>query len=193
MNRVFLARGWALVAALSVTEASAQEPATLCEFVQKVLAAKPLEFAPFKGEPQNRAVFGDTVFKGTFLPPSGTGCVLHTRTKVGRANLPPIYNCTLASISDFGEANRLFAKAATDLRACLPNAEFVVKYDGEAKTPREMFSWIVSAEGNGYTLELQMSNTLALISEGFGGPPADMPEIAVTVDITDTSEPSAPI
>ena len=189
MKRWSFVRWCALLAAMTATDASAQTPGTLCEFVQKVLAAKPVEFAPFKGEPQNRAVFGDTIFKGTYLPPSGTGCTLHTRTKVGRANLPPIYDCTLASISDFGAANRLFAQAAMDLRACLPDAEFVVKYDGEAKTPREMFTWTVEADGDGYELELKMSNTLALIGEAFGGSPADMPQIAVTIDITDTSTP----
>jgi hypothetical protein len=190
MKRTSFAKLCALLAAVTATEASAQTaPKDLCGFLQKVLEAKAQEFAPFKGEAQNRAVFGDTVFHGTFLPPSGTECTLHTRTKVGSAELPPIYDCTLASISDFGQAERVFTRAAIELRACFPLAQFVVMYDGEAKTPRDQFSWVLHADAPGFSLELQMSNMLALLGEAFGGGPVENPAIAVTIDVTDTTSP----
>lgn len=176
-----------LLTVIPVSPAQAAAPASLCEFLEKVLEAKPFEFSPFKGEPQNPAVFGDTVFHGTYLPPSGTDCTLHTRTKVGRAELPPIYTCTLATLSDLGEASKVFTQTSIELRACFPLAQFVVMSDGDTKDPREIFSWTLAAEAPGFRLELQMSNMLALLGEAFGGAPAEHPKIAITVDVTDTS------
>src|SRR5882672_7485537 len=61
----------------------------LCDFVQKVLAARGSEFSTLKGEAQNPAVFKNEVFHGNLLPSPGAECTLFVRAKVGSAELEP--------------------------------------------------------------------------------------------------------
>src|SRR5882672_8812757 len=61
----------------------------LCDFVQKVLAARGSEFSSLKGEAQNPAVFKNEVFHGKLLPSPGAECTLFVRAKVGSAELEP--------------------------------------------------------------------------------------------------------
>ena len=48
-------------------------------------------------------------------------------------------------------------------------------------------------EGPDFRLELQMSNQVALVAQAMGQSPTDMPEITITLDVTDTSPPKTPI
>ena len=181
--------------ALACGTAAAGETANrpLCDFVQKVLAAKATEFDTLKGEAQNPAVFKNEVFKGTLLPAAGADCTLFVRTKVGRAELDPKYSCTIGSAPNFAAANRLFARAAADLRACFSQARFTDSYDGDGRNPADSVDWTVTAEGPDFRLELQMSNQVALIAQAMGQGSPGMPEIAITLDVTDTSPPKTPI
>jgi hypothetical protein len=165
----------------------------LCDFVQKVLAEKPVEFGTFKGEPQNPRVFGNEVFKGTLLPSAGTECTLFVRTKVGRAELEPKYSCKLARATMFADANRAFARAGADLRACFPQARFSDDFEGDGRDPTEPVAWTVTAEGDGFRLELEMSNRIGLIAQAMVKGSSGEPEIAITLDVTDTSPPRTPI
>ena len=176
--------------------AAAAEPANrpLCDFVQKVLAAQPTEFSTLKGEPQNRRVFGDEVFKGTLLPAPGADCTLFVRTKVGRAELEPKYSCKIGVAKDFADANRIFARSVADLKACFAQAHFTDDYDGDGRDPAEPVAWMVTAEGDGFGLELEMTNRIGLIAQAMAGQGStDAPEIAITLDVTDTSPPKTPI
>lgn len=168
---------------------SAERP--LCDFVQKVLAAKVTEFNTLKGEARNPRVFKNEVFWGTLLPSAGSECTLFIRTKVGRAELDPKYSCTLGSATDFTAANRLFQRNVADLRACYGQARYMDDYDGDGRDPREPVSWNVTLEGPDFRLELQMSNRVALVAQAMGSP--DMPEITIELDVTDTSPPKTPI
>jgi hypothetical protein len=165
----------------------------LCDFVQKVLAAKPVEFGTFKGEPQNPRVFGNEVFKGTLVPAGGSECTLFVRTKVGRAELEPKYSCKIGTATDFAEANRLFARAAADLRACYPRVVFSQNADGDARNPDEPMAWTISGDGDGFKLELEMSNRIGLIARTMVQGSNGAAEIAITLDVTDTSPPRTPI
>jgi hypothetical protein len=165
----------------------------LCDFVQKVLAAKVTEFNTLKGEAQNPAVFKNEVFHGTLLPAPGAECTLFIRTKVGRAELDPKYSCTIGSAANFAAANRIFARSVADLRACYAQARFSDTYDGDGRDPTEPVDWNVTLEGPDFRLELQMSNQVALVAQAFGQGSPDMPEIAITLDVTDTSPPKTPI
>jgi len=181
--------------ALACGTAAAGETANrpLCDFVQKVLAAKATEFNTLKGEAQNPAVFKNEVFHGTLLPAAGAECTLFVRTKVGRAELDPKYSCTIGSAPDFATANRIFARSAADLRACYGQARFSDSFDGDGRDPTESVDWTVTAEGPDFRLELQMSNQVALVAQAFGQGSPDMPEITITLDVTDTSPPKTPI
>ena len=170
---------------------SANRP--LCDFVQKVLAAKPTEFDSLKGEHQNRRVFGDEVFKGTLLPSPGMDCTLFVRTKIGRAELEPKYSCKIGSAADLTEATRIFTRAAADLRACFSQARFSNDYEGDGKNPSDSVAWTVIGEGPDYRLELEMSNRVALVAQAMGQTSPDALEIAITLDVTDTSPPRTPI
>jgi hypothetical protein len=165
----------------------------LCDFVQKVLAAKATEFNTLKGEAQNPAVFKNEVFHGTLLPAPGAKCTLFIRTKVGRAELDPKYSCTIGTAPNFVTANRIFARSAADLRACYSNAQFSDSFDGDGRDPTESVNWTVTAEGRDFRLELQMSNQVALVAQAFGQGSPDMPEVTITLDVTDTSPPKIPI
>ena len=181
--------------ALACGTAAAAENAgrPLCDFVQRVLAAKPVEFGTFKGDPQNPRVFGNEVFKGTLLPSSGTECTLFVRTKVGRAELEPKYSCKIGTATDFGEANRMFARAAADLRACYPQIGFSQNADGDGRDPAEPMAWTVSGDGDGFRLELEMSNRVGLLAQAMTKGSSGPPEIAITLDVTDTAPPRTPI
>ena len=182
--------------ALACGAATAAETAgrPLCDFVQKVLAAKPTEFSILKGEPQNPRVFGDEVFKGTLLPAPDAECTLFVRTRVGRAELEPKYSCKVGAAGNFADANRIFARSAGDLRACFAQAQFTDSYDGDGRNPAEPVSWTVAAEGDGFRLELEMTNRVGLIAQAMAGQgQPDAPEIAITLDVTDTSPPKTPI
>ena len=170
---------------------SANRP--LCEFVQKVLAAKVTEFNTLKGEARNPRVFKNEVFWGTLLPASGGECTLFIRTKVGRAELDPKYSCSIGSATDFAAANRLFQRNVADLRACYGQARFMDDYDGDGRDPTEPVNWNVTLEGPDFRLELQMSNRVALVAQAMGQGSADMPEITIELDVTDTSPPKTPI
>ena len=165
----------------------------LCDFVQKVLAAKATEFNTLKGEAQNPAVFKNEVFHGTLLPAAGAECTLFIRTKVGRAELDPKYSCTIGSAANFAAANRIFARGAADLRACYSSARFSDSFDGDGRNPADSVDWTLTAEGPDFRLELQMSNQVALVAQAFGQGSPDMPEITITLDVTDTSPPKIPI
>ena len=180
---------------LACSTAAAAETANrpLCDFVQKVLAARATEFNTLKGEARNPRVFNNEVFWGTLLPSPGTECTLFIRTKVGRAELDPKYSCTIGSAPDFAAANRIFARATADLRACFSQAQFSDSYDGDGRDPRESVDWMVTAEGRDFRLELQMSNRVALVAQAMGQGSPDMPEIEITLDVTDTSPPKTPI
>src|SRR5258705_12662386 len=69
----------------------------LCDFVEKVLAARGSEFSTSKGEAQNPAVFKNEVFHGNLLPSPGAECTLVVRAKVGSAELDAKYSRTLGS------------------------------------------------------------------------------------------------
>ena len=170
---------------------SADRP--LCDFVQKVLAAKATEFNTLKGEARNPRVFKNEVFWGTLLPASGAECTLFIRTKVGRAELDPKYSCSIGSATDFAAANRLFQRNVADLRACYGQARFMDDYDGDGRDPTEPVNWNVMLEGPDFRLELQMSNQVALVAQAMGQGSPDMPEITITLDVTDTSPPKTPI
>jgi hypothetical protein len=181
--------------ALACGTAAAGETANrpLCDFVQKVLAAKVTEFNTLKGEARNPRVFKNEVFDGTLLPAVGAECTLFIRTKVGRAELDPKYSCTIGKAPSFAAANRIFQRSAADLRACFSQARFSDSFDGEGRDPTEPVDWTVTAEGPDFRLELQMTNQVALIAQAFGQGPADMPEVTITLDVTDTSPPKIPI
>ena len=137
--------------------AAAQAPSNaLCDFVQKVLAAKPGGLEVLKGEAQNPAVFKNEVFHGALLPNPNANCTLFLRSQAGRVTLPPRYSCTLDQQPDFTGANRVFARAAQDLRACLKEAMFSIMVDGDGKAPDESFDWIVSADGASFRIDLEM-------------------------------------
>jgi hypothetical protein len=165
----------------------------LCDFVQKVLAAKATEFNTLKGEAQNPAVFKNEVFHGTLLPAPGAECTLFVRTKVGRAELDPKYYCTIGKAPNFAAANRVFQRAAADLRACYSQARFSDSFDGDGRNPTDSVDWMLTAEGPDFRLELQMSNQVALIAQAMGQGSPDMPEITITLDVTDISPPKIPI
>lgn len=165
----------------------------LCDFVQKVLAAKVTEFNSLKGEARNPRVFNNEVFWGTLLPEPSAECTLFIRTKVGRAELDPKYSCTIGKGPNFATANRIFQRAAADLRACFGQAQFSDSFDGDGRDPTEPVDWTVTAEGGDFLLELQMSNRVALVAQAMGQGSADMPEIEITLDVTDTSPPKTPI
>nr|ALS92358.1 MetaGeneMark_Unknown Function [uncultured bacterium] len=165
----------------------------LCDFVKKVLAAKVTEFNTLKGEARNPRVFHNEVFWGTLLPAQGSECTLFIRTKVGRAELDPKYSCTLGSANDFAAANRMFQRNVADLRACYGQARFMDDYDGDGRDPTEPVSWNVILEGPDFRLELQMSNQVALVAQTMGQGSTDMPQIEITLDVTDTSPPKTPI
>jgi hypothetical protein len=176
----------ALVAVFSLLcgGADAAENRPLCDFVQKVLAAKADSFASLRGEARNPAVFHNEVFSGTLLPSPGSECTAFIRAKAGSAELPAKYSCTLGTEKTLDAANRIFARAALDLRACFPRAQFNVMYDGDGKDPSDGLDWIVSAELTGFSLELEMSNGMDLIAQSFGGGSGN-PAIAITLDITE--------
>jgi hypothetical protein len=165
----------------------------LCDFVQKVLAAKPVEFSTLKGEAQNPAVFKNEVFKGTLLPSAGAECTLFVRTRVGRAELEPKYSCKIGVATSFADANRIFARAAADLRACFAQARFSDNYEGDGRNPAESVAWMVTAEAEGFRLELEMTNRIGLIAQAMVKGSSGDPEIAITLDVTDTSPPRTPI
>jgi hypothetical protein len=165
----------------------------LCDFVKKVLAAKVTEFNTLKGEARNPRVFHNEVFWGTLLPAQGSECTLFIRTKVGRAELDPKYSCTLGSAADFAAANRMFQRNVADLRACYGQARFMDDYDGDGRDPTEPVNWNVVLEGPDFRLELQMSNQVALVAQTMGQSSTGMPQIEITLDVTDTSPPKTPI
>jgi hypothetical protein len=179
----------AIVAALLASgTAAAQTPSsTLCDFLQKVLAAKSGGFETLKGDAQNPAVFKNEVFHGTLLPNPNANCTLFLRSQAGRVTLPPRYSCTLDQESDFAGANRVFARAAQDLRACLREAMFSIMYDGDGKDPDESFDWIVSADGSGFRIDLEMSNGLSALADALSQGNANAPPIAIDLDVTDTA------
>ena len=161
--------------------------------MQKVLAAKVTEFNSLKGEARNPRVFQNQVFDGTLLPEPDAECTLFIRTKVGRAELDPKYSCTIGKAPNFATANRIFQRASADLRACFRQARFMDSFDGDGRDPTESVNWTVTAEGPDYRLELQMSNQVALVAQAFGQGSTDMPEVTITLDVTDTSPPKIPI
>jgi hypothetical protein len=165
----------------------------LCDFVQKVLAARGSEFSTLKGEAQNPAVFKNEVFHGTMLPSPGAECTLFVRAKVGRAELEPKYSCTLAKAPNFATAKPMFDRAVADLRACFAQANFDQSFDGDGRDPSDSIDWTLTANGPGYRLELQMSNMIALIAGQLGQGIGGDPEVAITIDVTDTSAPKTPI
>jgi len=174
-----------IAGALAFTvEANAVENRPLCDFVQKVLAAKADSFMALRGEARNPAVFHNEVFTGTLLPASGSECTLFIRSKAGSAELPAKYSCTLGSAKTLDAANRVFARDAQDLRACYPKAQFNVMYDGDGKDPADSLDWIVSTDVPGFSLELEMSNGMDLIAQSFGGGSGN-PELAITLDVTE--------
>lgn len=180
---------WAVIGIVSLmgSAASAQAPSALCDFVQKVLAAKAGGFEALKGEAQNPAVFHNEVFHGALLPGPQSNCTLFLKSQAGRVSLPARYSCTLAQASDFAAANRIFARVALELRACFPPAMFTVMYDGDGSKPDETFDWIVSAEGEGFTLQVEMSNGLSALADALTQGNANAPAIAIDLDVTDTA------
>lgn len=166
--------------------ARAGETRPLCDFVQKVIAAKGDGFVALRGEARNPAVFHNEVFFGSLLPPGGSECTLFIRSKAGSAELPAKYSCTLGSAKTLDAANRVFARSALELRACFPRADFKVMYDGDGKDPSDSLDWIVAAEIPGFSLELEMSNGMSLIAQSFAGGTGD-PELAITLDVTEAN------
>ena len=163
------------------TAAVAAENRPLCDFVQKVLAAKADSFASLRGEARNPAVFHNEVFYGSLLPPGGSECTLFIRSKAGSAELPAKYSCTLGAAKTLDAANRVFARDALELRACFPRADFKVMYDGDGKDPSDSLDWIVGADIPGFSLELELSNGMSLIAQSFTG--TGDPELAISLDI----------
>jgi len=186
-----LAAALSLVCGAATAAENANRP--LCDFVQKVLAARGGEFSSLKGEAQNPAVFKNEVFHGNLLPSPSAECTLFVRAKVGSAELEPKYSCTLGAAQNFADANRIFARAAADLRACFPRVQFSESFDGDGRNPADAVDWTISGDGMGFKLELQMSNMLALIAGQLGQGSPGTAEIAVSLDITDTSPPKTPI
>jgi hypothetical protein len=180
-----------VAASLAVTLPAAAQTSALCTYVQKVLAAKASDFSSLKGAPRNPKLFNGEVFDGTLEAVPGEGCTLDVRHKAGRAEIPARYTCSLGSAKAFTDANRIFQQAARDLKACLPRMEFVVMYDGDGSKPDESFDWLVAGKQDGVDLQLEMSNGVALIAQSMGVEGA--PDIAVTLDITNTTPPPDPI
>jgi hypothetical protein len=188
VERVIRTFGAAVLAVTLATagQASAETATSLCDFVEKVLAAKVNGFEALKGEAQNPAVFKNEVFHGALLPLDGANCTLFLNSQAGRVTLPPRYSCTLAMFPDFTAANNIFARTAQELRACRPKANFTVMYDGDGTKPDETFDWIVGAEEPGVEYQLEMSNGLSAIADALGMGTPGAPGIAIDLDITDT-------
>ena len=178
--------GWAVPAFLLMTGAAVAQTANpLCDFVNKVLAAKPDGFETLKGEAQNPAVFHNEVFHGALLPSPSANCTLFLKTQAGRVTLPARYSCTIAQSDDFADANRIFQRAQADLKACFPNTNFQTKYDGDGRDPDEMFDWTASTEQPGYTLSIEMSNGLSALAAALSQNDANAPHIAIDLDVED--------
>ncbi len=183
--RMFAGMVSAAALLLAGSAAMAQTANPLCDFVNKVLAARPDGFDALKGEAQNPAVFHNEVFHGALLPSPSATCTLFLKTQAGRVTLPARYSCTIAQSDDFGDANRIFQRAQADLKACFPGAKFETKYDGDGRDPDEMFDWTAAAEQPGYTLSLKMSNGLSALAAALSQNDANAPHIAIDLDVED--------
>src|SRR6185503_7331486 len=133
------------------------------------------------------------VFHGSLLPSPGADCTIFVRAKVGSVELEPKYSCKLSSAPNFATARPQFERAVADLRACFPQANFDQSFDGDGRDPSESVDWTLTANGANYRLELQMSNMISLIAGQLGQGPGGDPEVAISIDITDTSPPKTPI
>jgi hypothetical protein len=177
-----------IFASLAAMALIAAAPLDLCGFAKQVIAEKDSDFALLKGEALKPEVFHNETFKGTLKPAGAGDCLLNVRHLAGRTGIPPDYSCTLATSKNFAAANRVFARAATDLRACLPELKFAVMYDGDGKDPAEGFDWLVAGDAPGLSVELEMSNGVDLIAQSLSGAGGN-PDIEVTIRIANTAPP----
>ena len=177
-----------ILASLAGTASIAAAPPSLCDFAKKVIAEKASDFALLKGAAVNPKVFNNETFAGALMPVGASGCLLNIRRMAGRAAIRPDYSCSLAKSKDFETANRIFSRAATELRACLPELKFAVMYDGDGKDPADSFDWVVAGDAPGYAIELEMTNGVDLIAQSLTGNAGD-PDIEVSIDITNTAAP----
>ena len=177
-----------VIASLALGGQAMAQTSALCTYVQKVLAAKASDFSTLKGTPRNPKLFNGEVFDGNLAAVPGEECTLDVRHKAGRTEIPARYTCSLGAAKDFTAANLVFQRAARELKACLPRMEFVIMYDGDGTKEGESFDWIVLGKQDGVEMQLEMSNGVALIAQAMGVQGA--PDIAVTLDITNTAEAS---
>jgi hypothetical protein len=166
--------------------AAAPPPATLCDFARKVIAEKASDFALLKGAALNPELFKNETFKGTLLPAGAAECTLNIRRQAARNEIPPDYQCTLARVKSFLAANAVFQRASRELGACFPGVKFAAMQDGDGKGPQDGFDWLVAADAQGWSLELEMTNGVALLAQALSGGDGD-PDIEVTLDITNTA------
>jgi hypothetical protein len=109
------------VALLSLLLASNAHAADteLCPFLQKVMAAKPQEFAALRG----RAA-GNVRFEGTLAPSPSFECSIIVRRKSGDKILPPAYRCMEPAKGPLESLAGRYSEMAAAMKACFPDRRF---------------------------------------------------------------------
>jgi len=167
--------------------AAAQTSETaLCDFVKKIIAARPTGFAAFKGKVKDKDSVVSNLFMGTLTPSSDSTCDLYFRSKVTERISTTKYICNLGPLRNFTDAKRFYDQAGSDLRACFPRAAFEESKDGDPANSGKSWNWYLETKQPGYTLDLSMSNFESLLSR------VTPPQVRVQLEVTDTSSDENP-
>jgi hypothetical protein len=166
-----------------------------CPWVQKVLAARDLDFSTFKGDalpplPGSPPDYAQVSYKGTLeLAVSGKakekGCSLTVRRRYDSSTgqeLPPAYRCTVSWDAPSAEANADYESIAGKLRSCLPDVAFDDKRTGNASEGNE--SWSFTGRTDGVTIDLARSDYSAFAALIMGKPLPAEQRLAVELTIT---------
>lgn len=168
-----------------------------CPWVQKVLAARDVDFSTFKGNalpptPGSPPDQTQVSYEGTLeLAVSGKakeqGCSLTVRRRYDSSTgqeLPPAYRCTISWDAPSAEANADYESIASKLRSCLPDVTFGDKRTGNASEGTE--SWSFTGRTGGVSIELVRTDYAAFVALIMGQPlPAEQ---RLAVELTIVSE-----
>lgn len=173
-----------------------------CPWVQKVLAARDVDFSTFRGDalptpPGSPPDYVQVSYKGTLeLAVSGKareqGCSLTVRRRYDSSSgqeLPPSYHCTVSWDAPTAEANADYESIAGKLRSCLPDVTFDDKRKGDASKGTEI--WSLTGRIDAVSIELVRTDYAAFAALIMGKPLPAEQRLAVELRIV-SEQPMAP-
>lgn len=138
---------------LSSNLAIAQQKPAICDFIERVVAAKANDFATIRGAEAKVLGVSSGLYKGKIVPNPNASCNIGPQSVRNGRTEAAIYMCEVGRAKTMAAIKPLYDQLREGLARCYPDIQFKVGAKGNDQSHNE--TWFVSGRNARVTLTLQ--------------------------------------